>query len=149
MRIDPSYLPGGIADHQCICRHIFGDYRAGTDEAVLAERMSADDGGIRAYRGSFLNDGLFVFVFAAYCCAGVDDVREDHRGSEEHVVLAAHTGIDGDVVLDLAITTEHYIGRDNNILTDITVLADDAAGHDMTEMPDIGAFPYLAPFVHI
>ena len=43
MGVDPPYLFGRVTDHEGIRRYIFGDDRTGTDEAVLAERVTADD----------------------------------------------------------------------------------------------------------
>ena len=48
MGVDPTDLFGGIADHEGIRRYIFGNDRAGTDEAVLAERVTANDSRVRA-----------------------------------------------------------------------------------------------------
>ena len=149
MGVDPTDLFGRVADHEGIRRYIFGDDGTGTDETVLAERVTAHDSRVRADGCTSFDDRLAVLILAADRSTRVDDIGEDHRRTEEHIIFATHTGIDGDVVLDLTVTTEHHIRRDHHVLTDITVLTDDAAFHNMTKMPDLGSFADLATFVHV
>ena len=48
MGVDPTDLFGRVTDHEGIRRYIFGDDGTGTYETVLAERVTADDGRVRA-----------------------------------------------------------------------------------------------------
>ena len=48
MGVDPTDLFGRVTDHEGIRRYVFGDDRTGTDETVLAERVTADDGRVSA-----------------------------------------------------------------------------------------------------
>ena len=111
--------------------------------------MSAYNRGVRSDRSTAFEDCRTVFIFARDGGAGVDDVREHHGRTEEHIVLTAHTSIDGDIVLDFAVASQHYVRRDNDILTDVTVLAYHTARHDVTEMPYFRALAYLTTLVHI
>ena len=145
--VHPTDLAGRIADHEGIGRHIFGNNRAGTNHAILAEFVSADNRSVSPDRNAATENRLFVLVLAADGCAGVDDVCEHHRRAEEHIVLADNARIDRDVVLDFAVTAEFDVGRDDYVLTYVTVFADLATGHDVAEMPYFCALADLAVFI--
>ena len=145
----PAYASCGVADHKGVGGDVFRDHGPCADEAVLTQRVPANDGGVRADRCAAFENRLAVFRLAADRRARVDDVGEDHARSEEHIVLAADSRIDGHVVLNLAVAPQHHIGRDNHVLPDIAVLAYAAARHDVREVPDFGAFPDLAPLIYI
>ena len=147
--VHPTDLAGRIADHEGIGRHIFGNDRARTNHAIFAEFMATDNRSVSPNGDAATENGLFVFVLAADGCAGVDDVGKHHRRAEEHIVLADNARIDRDVVLDLAVTAEFDVGRDDYVLTYITVLAYLATGHDVAEMPYFCALADLAVLIDI
>jgi hypothetical protein len=100
----PAYLAGGIAYHKGVGGYIFRNDRTGPDEAVLAEGMSAYDGGVSSYGGAATDDCLAVLILAADGRTGIDNVGEHHGRAQEDIVLAAYAGIDGYIVLDLTVT---------------------------------------------
>src|SRR5260370_28306286 len=71
--------------------------------------------------------------------AWIDHIREDHGRPEEDIVLKLHPSIHGDIILNLYPVTNPDTRADNDVLTEITVASDPRAGHDMTEMPNLGA----------
>ena len=149
MSADPTRPAGRNTCHEGIGRHIFGYHRTGTDETVLTEGVTAYDGGIGPYGCTTTDDGLAVLILAADGRAGIDDVGEHHRRSQEYIVLAAYAGIDGYVVLDFTVAAQHHVRRDDHVLTDVAVLTDGATGHNMREVPNLGTFAYLATLVHV
>ena len=147
--VHPTDLAGRIADHEGIGRHIFGDNGARANHAILAKFVATNDGSVCSDGHATTENRLFVLVLAADGCAGVDDVCEHHRRTEEHIVLADNARIDRDVVLDFAVTAEFDVGRDDYVLTYVTVFADLATGHDVAEMPYFCALADLAVFIDI
>lgn len=90
-----------------------------------------------------------IFVSTVNLTAGIDDIGEDTGGTQETIVLNDHTGVDGDIVLDLDIIAEDHAGGDNHILAKVAVLTDLSAGHDVGEMPDLRARTNLGAFIDI
>jgi len=147
--IHPTDLAGRITDHECVCRHIFGDHGACAYHAILAQFVAANDGGVRSDGYASTENRLSVFVLSADGGTRVDDVRKDHGRAKKNIVLTNHTSIDGNIVLDFAVTAEFDVGRDNHVLAYITVFTDLAAGHNVAEMPYFGAFADLAVVINV
>ena len=103
MAADPADTAGRIADHQRESRDVRRDYRARTNQTILTQRMTTDNSSIGPHRSSTANKRLAVLVLARDRRTRVDDVGEDHTRAEKDIVRTADTGIDGDVVLHLAV----------------------------------------------
>ena len=145
----PPYTPCGITYHQRKVRYVFCHHTTCAYQAVRAQRMSANDGGIGTYRATALKQRRSVFVLARYGSTRVNHIGKHHARTEEHILLATHTGIYRHVVLNLAIIAQHHVRRDNYVLTYIAVLANDATAHHMAEMPDLCACAYTAAIVNV
>ena len=103
MAADPADAAGRIADHQSESRDVLGDYRARTNQTILTQRVATDNRSIGTHRSTTANERLAVLVLARDRRTRVDDVGEDHARAQEDIVRAADTGVDGDVVLHLAV----------------------------------------------
>ena len=123
----PTDAACGITDHKGVGGDVFRNDRTCADEAVFAECVSANDGGVGTDGCALFEDCRAVLRFATDRRTRVDDVGEDHTRSEEDIVLAADTRVDGHIVLNLAVAPQHHIGRDNHVLPDIAVLTYAAA----------------------
>ena len=110
MFVHPPYLARGIAGHECKVGHIFGDHRTGANHAVLPECVTAYNRRIGTDGRTAFDERRFELILTADGCTRVDDVGEDHGRAEEHIVLAAHAGIDGYIILHLAVPAQHYVG---------------------------------------
>src|SRR4051812_8079513 len=97
----PAHLPRWIADHQGECRHILCHHCACTDETIFAERVSADDGRIRADRGTAAYRRAVKLVLARHVGARIIDIGEDAAWTAEYIVGKLNTVIEGHIILDL------------------------------------------------
>src|SRR5262245_1183012 len=120
----PSAQPARVAIDDGVVRHVARDHGARADEAVLAERHAADDGGVGTDRCAAAHERLLVLLLALDVAARVDHVGEHHRRTAEHVVLEDHAGVYGDVVLHLHIVADAALRRDDHVLPDVAALAD-------------------------
>ncbi len=112
----PTFYPGGVAVYQSVVRDIPGDDSARANKAVPAQSDTADDGGVGANGSALANPSLAIFILAGDMAARVDHVGENAGGTQEAVVLNDHSGIDGDIVLDLDVVAEDHAGGDDHIL---------------------------------
>ena len=117
-------MPGGIAHYKRMVGDILCDHRPGTDEGILADRVSADDRAVGPQGGTFLHVGRSYLVHFRDLRPRVVDVRENHRRTAENAVLDGDAFINADIVLDLAFAADGHIGTDNDVLADVAVLAD-------------------------
>ena len=131
------------------CGHILGHDRARADEAILAERMTADDRGVGADAGAASDRRGAEFILARHVGARIVDVGKDAARAAKDVVGKLDAVIERDVVLDLAAVADLHPRADHHVLPDRAVLADDGAGKDMAKMPDLGAAPNDRAIVHI
>ena len=76
------------------------------------------------------------------------DVREDHRGSTEDVILKFHARVDGHVVLNLYVITDADSRADDDILAQIAITAQFRSGHDVREVPDPSPLTDLTVFIN-
>ena len=109
--------------------------------------MAADDGGVGPDGSPAPDERLPILVFAGDGTPGIQNIRKDTARAEENIVFADDAGIDGDIILNLYIISQHDTRRDNHILSDIASLANHAVRHDVREMPDARPGTYLATFV--
>ena len=137
----PSDPARRISDHQRKRRHILRHHRAGADEAIVAERVPADDGGIGADAGAAPDRRRAEFILARHIGARIVDVGEHAARAAKHVVGEFDAVIERDIVLDLAAVADLHARADHHVLADRAVLADHGAGKDMAKMPDLGAAP--------
>ena len=70
----PTYAASRIPHHQRVGRHVLRYHRACTDEAVRAQTVSADDGGIGTHRRAALEDGLAILCLATDRRAGLPTI---------------------------------------------------------------------------
>src|SRR5688572_8367213 len=69
----------------------------------------------------------------------IDHVREHAAGSAEDIIFQDHPFVDRDVVLDLYVVAQTGAGHDHDVLPQVAALTVDRPGHDVAEMPDLGA----------
>ena len=74
----PADYFGGIAEHQGEIGNIFGDHSPRADKAIGADGMAAENGGIGADGGAFLNQSLFEFVHPGNAATRIYHIGEDH-----------------------------------------------------------------------
>jgi len=82
----PAGLLRGNALHERVVGHVLRDDRARGDECVAADRVSADDRGVRADRRASPNHVLLVERMPVHLRAWVRDVRKDAGRAEEDVI---------------------------------------------------------------
>ena len=99
-----------------------GDHRAGGHKTILAQRDAADDGCICPNGGASFDKGSLVLVLAFDVAAWIDHICEDHRRSAEDVIFKFHTGVHGDVILDLYSISDFDTWTDHDILPEIAVV---------------------------
>ena len=145
---DPAALPRGVAHHQGEGGNRFGHHRPGADQAVFAKRTTADNGRIGPYAGSFADQSGAEFGFSFQKAARVDHVRKHRRRSDEHVILANHAGVQRHVVLHFHAVAQPNAGSDHDVLAQDTALSQDATGHEVAKMPNLGSGANLATCVH-
>ena len=147
VRRHPADRAAGHADHQRVVRHIVRHHGARGDEGVPTDRHAAHDGGIRAERRAATNPRREVLALAHDVAARVPDVREDHRGAAEDVILEHHAVIQRDVVLDLHVVADDDVAGNEDVLAEIAVPAEARAARHVTEVPDLRALADLARLV--
>ena len=131
--------------HQSERRDIARDDRACADERVFTDRMAANDRGVGPDRSPSANQRSTVFVLPANSAAGIEDVRENHRRSTEHVVLERNRVVDRNVVLDLHVVANFHIVRDEDVLPERAACANFRTAGNMNPMPNARAFADLGP----
>lgn len=144
----PADLPGGIAHHERIGRHIFRNHRTGSNHAIFAEGMAADNRRIGSYRATFLQNRRAKLFLARDEGTRVNHVGEHHARSEKDIVFADHAGIDRHVVLHLAAAAQFDSRAHYDILPDIAIFANRAALHDVAEMPYRRTLADCAAFIN-
>jgi hypothetical protein len=97
----PTDLPRGIAHQQSIGWHFFGNHGTSTNERVSTNRISANNGSIRPNTGSFSHMRFLVLPPTNNRTARIDHVGKYAGWAEKNVISANHSGINGDIVLDL------------------------------------------------
>lgn len=147
MAAHPAELAGGVSDHKREVGHGFGNDGTGTDECIVTDVVAADHGGIGTDGGTAAHTGAGILASAVDTAAGIGNVSENHRGTEENVVTASNAGIDGDVVLNLHVVAKRDAAGYEDILTEIAAFTENTIGHDMAEMPNVSTFTNLAAFV--
>ena len=125
-----------------------GDHCSGPDEAVLAQIITANNGGIRSHGGSSPNVGSGVLSPAVHGTPGIDDVGEHTAWTQENVIVAGDALVDADIVLHLDLVSEDHTGRNDHVLAQIAAITHLRALHDVGEMPNLGAFSNFAPRIH-
>ena len=144
----PSDLAGGVANDEGVGLDFFGHNGSGPDEGVGPDVVTTDDGGVGTDGGTFANHSFQVFPFAVDGAARVDDVGKNHGRSQEHVVFAGDTFIDGDVVLHFHVVAEYDAAGNEYVLAEVTVFPDDGSCHDVTEVPDFTACTDLGALIN-
>src|SRR6185369_7987661 len=129
----PPDRAGGDAADQAVRRHVASHDRASRDKRIFADRDSADDGAVGAERRTTLHQRGRKFFLPADEGAWVDDVREDHRWSAEHVLLQRHVVVYRNIVLDPAAVTDRHAIADKHVLAEHDVRADAGPAADVDE----------------
>src|SRR5437016_3696640 len=145
----PSDSAGRVSNDQREVRHAPGNHRAGPDKGITPDGDATHDGGIGAHRTAPLQPGGLVQRVPVDLGARVDDVRQDTRRSEKHIIVNHHTRIDRDIVLNLDVVADRRPTIDVHVLSYDAVCADPCALHDVREMPDLCANPDLSAVVDV
>ena len=124
------------------------DHAAGADHAVFAQRMAADDRGIRADRSAFFDQRMTDLPVLAER-TGVKIVRKRGVGADKDIVLDGYAVIDGNAVLDLAAIADGDVRVDLGVLTDDAAFADLCVFADLRIDPNLGAGAYVRFFRNI
>src|SRR5579872_59935 len=130
-------------------RDVSSHHGTRANEGIAPDSDSTDNCGVRSKRRSLLDECRAIFVFTADMTARIHDVRKDHGGTTKDVILQNTAGVNGDVVLNLDVASEHNVWRNNYVLTYITAFADPAVLHYVREVPDLRAGAYFARFIYI
>ena len=91
--------------------------------------------------------GASVISTSYHGTSRVDNVGEYTAGPKEYVVVAGHTFVDGDVVLNLDILAQNHAGRYDHVLANVAVFAQNSTRHDVAEVPNLGAFSDACSFI--
>lgn len=110
--------------------------------------MSAYYRCVGAYRCALLNEGRAIFCFSRYMTTWIDDIREHHARSTEHIVFQGHAVIDRHVVLNLNVVTDQNLVAYEYVLTHGAIPADFRACAYVHPMPYAGAFSNLRTVVN-
>ena len=87
--------------------------------------------------GAAAHEGSLVLVLPRHVASGVDDVREHHGRSAEHVVLELDAFVDRDVVLYFHVVAQSRAAHDDDVLAEVAAFTDHRARHHVAEMPDL------------
>jgi hypothetical protein len=109
--------------------------------------MSAHNRCIGSDARAFSHVRFRVFVLTVYGAAWIDYIGEHHGWTQKNIIVACDAGVNGNVVLDFHIPSQHYFRRDDHILTDVTIFSDGAFGHDVRKVPDFSALSNLTSFI--
>jgi hypothetical protein len=139
----PPALPSGIANDDRVGRYILRYNRSSSNQRVLANDMAADDRRIGSNARSALYQAgdKILFCIARKRTTRSEYIREDHRRATKNVVLQGYALIDGHVVLDLHVGADRNPWPNDDILPDAASCADPGSRQNVTEVPDLSAFP--------
>ncbi len=129
-------------------RNISCDYCTGSDEGVLSQGYSADDGGVGTDCGSFFYQRRPSLIHFPHFRPRIVHICKNHGRTAEDSILKGHALVNRNVVLNLAVAPNCNIRANDNVLTDVTFFADFRAGKDMGKMPDLCSATYRGSFVY-
>ncbi len=109
--------------------------------------MATHYGRIGPYGRALSHMGAGVLVAPHHGAARIGHIGEHAGRPQKHIVSAGHPRVQADVVLDLAIFAEDNLRADHHVLADVASLAQYRAGHDVAEVPNLGARPDGAALV--
>lgn len=102
-------------------RNIFGYYSPSTDERIVSNGITANNGAAGAYGRAFLHmRGMHLIHFSDFRPC-VIDVGKGHRWSAENAVFKFYAFINIDFVLDSIFVADEGIGTNHNILSNTAV----------------------------
>ena len=123
----PSNLACWVAHDQREIWHVLGHNRSGPDERVTTDRDAAHDRGVRADRAAASSSSVVSYKrVPIHLRAGIRNVGQNARRSEEHVVFNHHACIDRHVVLNFDVVSDKRSAIDVHILSDDAPLPDSA-----------------------
>jgi len=135
----PANLNSGNTKHQGEGGNIFGNHRSGTDHAMLAQGIAADDGGIGTDgRTSFdqrRNPKLSSALGKQRPRGKV--IGKNAGGTAKNPLLQSYPTVDGDVVLELAVVADKDITADEAVLPNAAPLAKSGTAGNMAEVPHL------------
>src|SRR5699024_2535848 len=124
-------------------------HRSGTYKGIPANVMSTDNGGVGPDAGALFHHCPAIFALPLNKCPWIDHVGKDAGRPQEHTVLALHTCVNRDVILDFAAVPQLHARGDDHVLSDIAVLPNGTAAHDMGKVPDLRSCTDRAALIHI
>ena len=99
--------------------------------------MAADDRRIRSNRCAAPDQRGTKLILALDFCARVENVGENARGSTKNAVFDRDSGVNADIVLELAAIADRQARANYYVLTDNAVAAEYRLGQDMRKVPDL------------
>ena len=144
----PADLAGGHANHEGVGFDVFVDYSPCAHKGVFTDGDAADYGAVGAEGGTFLDQGVAVFVFALDEGSRVVYVSEDHAGAAEHAFFERDVVVHADVVLHFAAVADGDLVAHEHVLAEGHAFAYFCAATHMDKVPDAGAFADLCALVH-
>ena len=143
----PADVSGRVAEHEGVGWHIFRDDGPGPDEGKGPDVVATDNGGVGTNRSPTAYASAGILVSADHRTARVGDVGKNATRTEEDIVLAGDARVEADIVLDLAIPAQRDVWANHDVLADVAPLSQYCTGHDVAEMPNLGAGTDLTPRV--
>ena len=136
---DPSLHPSRISVDQGVIRDVVGDDRPRSDEPILPDGVTADEGDIGPDRRAPPYQSRTKLFLSRDEAPRIEDIGKDHGWTAEHIILQNDRVIDGNIILNLDTISEDGSRADEDILTNEAVVSDLSTGHHMGEVPNLSA----------
>jgi hypothetical protein len=130
-------MPGRVSDEKSKWRNTLGDDRSSTDKSIPSNVIATHNRGIGSNGSASANMGSGVLSLSDNGTPRIDDIREYTARPQENIIIADHTFVDGDVILNFYIFTQDDSGRNDYVLTNVASLAQLGTGHNMAKVPDL------------
>ena len=115
-------MAGWHPNHQCVIGDILVHHGSCPNECISSDVHPADHGAVCAQRGPLTHKRVSILAHAGNCGAWVVDVGEDHARTTKNPIFQGDIVINRDVVLNLAVVSDHHTIAYENILTKRTAL---------------------------
>jgi len=143
----PADLACRHANHQGVGFDVFVDYGPCAHKGVFTNGDATDYRAVGAKGGTFLDQGVSVFVFTLNQGAGVVHIGKDHAGAAEHAFFERDVVVHAHIVLHFTAIANGDLVANEHVLAEGHAFADFCAATHMDKVPDAGAFADLCALV--
>src|SRR4029434_2256294 len=139
MPAHPGFALCRDAQHQRIVGHIAAHHCARADECVTANARAANDCAIGAERCAAPHNRPQILAVPIDLGSRVNDISENAGRSAEDVVFQLDSGVNRNVILNLAVIANHHVVGDIYVLAQNAALAEAGSRLHVGKMPNLCA----------